>query len=217
MRIVVAEDHVLLRAGLVELLTSAGFEVVGEVGDAEQLLEAVDRTRPDVVVLDIRMPPTHTFEGLVAARQIRNQHGAAIGILVLSHHLEATHAEELLADGSGGVGYLIKDRVLDPAELSDAIRRIGDGGSAIDPIVIQHLFKRRSAEGPLSSLTERERDVLAAIAEGRSNQSIADKLHISAKTVESCTGRIFTKLGLEPGPDDHRRVRAALTYLQETR
>jgi serine/threonine-protein kinase len=213
-RVVVAEDHALLRAGLVELLTAAGFDVAGQAGDAESLLDLVRSVTPDVAVLDIRMPPTHTLEGLHAARTIRYEHGDKIGIVLLSQHIETSVAVDLLADGAAGFGYLLKDRILDPTELTDAIHRVGGGGSAIDPTVIEHLLKRRSSHGPLTALTSRERDVLAAMAEGRSNQSIATKLHISDKTVEACTGRIFTKLGLEPGPDDHRRVRAVLTYLQ---
>jgi len=215
-RVVIAEDHALLRAGLVELLTAAGFDVAGQAGDAQELLELVRHTIPDVVVLDIRMPPTHTLEGLQAARAIRDEHGTAIGIVLLSQYVEARHAVDLLVDGAAGVGYLLKDRILDPAELTDAIRRVGNGGSAIDPIVIEQLLKRRQTDGPLAALTDREREVLFAMAEGRSNQSIAAKLHISDKTVEACTGRIFTKLGLEPGPDDHRRVRAVLTHLKAT-
>lgn len=216
MRVVIAEDHALLRAGLVELLTAAGFDIAGQAGDAQELLELVRHTIPDVVVLDIRMPPTHTLEGLQAARAIRDEHGTAIGIVLLSQYVEARHAVDLLVDGAAGVGYLLKDRILDPAELTDAIRRVGNGGSAIDPIVIEQLLKRRQTDGPLAALTDREREVLFGMAEGRSNQSIAAKLHISDKTVEACTGRIFTKLGLEPGPDDHRRVRAVLTHLKAT-
>ncbi len=216
MRVVIAEDHALLRAGLVELLTAAGFDVVGQAGDAQELLALVRHTHPDVVVLDIRMPPTHTLEGLQAAQAIRDEHGATIGIVVLSQYVETRHAIDLLADGAAGLGYLLKDRILDPAELTDAIRRVGAGGSALDPVVIEQLLRRRQPDSPLAALTEREREVLAAMAEGRSNQSIAAKLHISDKTVEACTSRIFTKLGLEPGPDDHRRVRAVLTYLQAT-
>ncbi len=216
MRVVIAEGHALLRAGLVELLTAAGFDVAGQAGDAQELLELVRHTIPDVVVLDIRMPPTHTLEGLHAARAIRDEHGTAIGIVLLSQYVEARHAVDLLVDGAAGVGYLLKDRILDPAELTDAIRRVGNGGSAIDPIVIEQLLKRRQTDGPLAALTDREREVLFGMAEGRSNQSIAAKLHISDKTVEACTGRIFTKLGLEPGPDDHRRVRAVLTHLKAT-
>jgi DNA-binding NarL/FixJ family response regulator len=212
-RVLIAEDHALLRAGLVELLTTAGFEVAGQTSDAAGLVEMVRTTAPDVVVLDIRMPPTNTLEGLLAARAIRAEHGTAIGIVLLSQHVETRYAVDLLSGGAAGIGYLLKDRVLDPAELTDAILRVGNGGSAIDPVVIEHLLKRRQTDAPLAELTSRERDVLAGMAEGRSNQSIANKLHIGEKTVEACTGRIFSKLGLEPGPDDHRRVRAVLTYL----
>ena len=214
MRVVVAEDHALLRAGLVQLLTTAGFAVAGQAGDVDSLLDLVEQVKPDVAVLDIRMPPTHTTEGLQAARTIRHQHGEEIGIVLLSQYIETSLAVDLIADGAAGFGYLLKDRILDPAELTDAIRRVGSGGSAIDPIVIEHLLKRQSHHGPLTALTSRERDVLAAMAEGRSNHAIAGKLHISDKTVEACIGRIFSKLALEPGPDDHRRVRAVLTYLQ---
>ena len=213
MRVVIVEDHVLLRAGLVELLVAGGFEVAGQAGDTHELLELVDRVAPDVVVLDIRMPPTYTLEGLQAARAIRERHGAEIGIVLLSHHVETHHALELLVDGAAGVGYLLKDRVLDPSELIDAIARVGRGGSAIDPAVVEQLLRRRDADGRLDALTPREREVLAAMAEGRSNHSIGTALCISDKTVEACTGRIFSKLGLEPGPDDHRRVRAVLAYL----
>jgi serine/threonine-protein kinase len=202
-----------LRAGIVELLTASGFDVVGQVGDAAQLLGLVAAIRPDVALLDIRMPPTHTLEGMRAAQAIRAEHGTAVGIVLLSQYIETRYAFDLLADGAAGIGYLLKDRVLDPSDLTDAIRRVGDGGSAIDPVVIDALLKRRHNETRLHDLTERERDVLAGMAEGRSNHSIAKRLSISEKTVEACTGRIFSKLGLEPGPDDHRRVRAVLTYL----
>ena len=216
MRVVVAEDNALLRAGLVELLTGAGLDVVGQAGDAVELVEVTRVQRPDVVVLDIRMPPTHTLDGLHAARAIRSEHGHGIGIVVLSQHIETHHAIDLLAGGASGFGYLLKDRVLEPAELVDAIRRVADGGSAIDPTVIEHLMKRRQTDGLIGALTDRERDVLAAMAEGRSNQSIARSLHISEKTVEASTGRIFMKLGLEADANEHRRVRAVLTYLQAT-
>lgn len=216
MRVVIAEDNALLRAGLVELLTQADFEVVGEAADADTLLDVVRDTRPDVAILDVRMPPTHTVEGLAAAKAIRDEYGAAVGILVLSHHVEVRYAMELLAGGAGGVGYLLKDHVLGPADLADAIRRVGSGGSAIDPQVIEHLLRRRSRDQSLSALTPREREVLASVAEGRSNRSVAAALYVSEKTVEACTGRIFAKLGLEATPDSHRRVRAVLTYLQQT-
>jgi len=157
----------------------------------------------------------HTVEGLAAAHAIRREHGATVGILVLSHHVEARYAVDLLAGGTEGIGYLLKDHVLSPAELAEAIRRVGTGGLAIDPHVVEHLLRRRHDHQPLSTLTPRERDVLAAIAEGRSNHSVATQLHVSEKTVEACTGRIFTKLGLEASPDSHRRVRAVLTYLRQ--
>ena len=216
MRVVVADDHALLRAGLVELLNAGGLDVVGQAGDADELIELTRLHRPDVVVLDIRMPPTQSVEGLQAARTIRAEHGPAIGIVLLSQHIETRHAMDLFANGAAGIGYLLKDRVLEPAELIDAIRRVAGGGSAVDPMVIEHLMKRRRGDGILDALTERERDVLAALAEGRSNRSIAGTLHISEKTVEASTNRIFTKLGLEPDADQHRRVRAVLAYLQSS-
>ncbi|MGH8893351.1 MAG: response regulator [Actinomycetes bacterium] len=214
MRVVLAEDNNLLRAGLVKLLAETGIDVVGEAGDPEALLQVVRETHPDVAVLDVRMPPTNTTEGLVAAQQIRAEHGHTVGILVLSHHVETRYAVDLLAGGAAGIGYLLKDRVLGPEELADAIRRVGSGGSAIDPVVVEHLLRRRAADRPLATLTPREREVLARVAEGRSNRSVAASLHIAEKTVEACTGRIFGKLGLEDTPDAHRRVQAVLAYLQ---
>lgn len=214
MRVVVAEDNALLRAGLVNLLVSAGLDVVGEAADATQVIELIRDTTPDVAVLDIRMPPTHTLEGLQAAQAIRAEHGTKVGIVLLSQYVETRYAVDLLAQGTSGLGYLLKDRVLDPAELIAAIERVAEGGSAIDPVVVEHLLRRRQADSVLATLTTREREVLAGMAEGRSNQSIANVLFVSEKTVEACTGRIFAKLGLEPGADDHRRVRAVLTYLQ---
>jgi DNA-binding NarL/FixJ family response regulator len=214
MRVVLAEDNVLLRAGLVELLRHENIEVAAEAGDVPALLEAVRRSRPDVVVVDVRMPPTHTIEGLAAARDIRAQFGTSMGILVLSHHLETRYAIDLLSDGAQGVGYLLKDRVLGPAELADAIRRVAAGGSAIDPQVIEHLLKRKRSEEPLAALTPRERDVLGLVAEGRSNRSVAAALFVSEKTVEAVTGRIFAKLGLGESADSHRRVQAVLAWLR---
>jgi DNA-binding NarL/FixJ family response regulator len=213
-RVVLAEDSALLRAGLVTLLADAGFEVVGEAGDAVHLQELVRETRPEVVVLDIRMPPTHTTEGLTAAQDLRAEHGNRIGILLLSHHVETRYALDLLAGGASGIGYLLKDRILDPIELVEAIRRVGAGGSAVDPVVIERLLKQSGPSPGVASLTQREREVLAGMAEGRSNLSIGQHLFISEKTVEACTGRIFAKLGLEPSPEDHRRVRAVVTYLE---
>lgn len=215
MRVVVAEDYALLRAGLVELLAAAGFDVVGQAGTADETLETVAALRPDVVVLDIRMPPTNTLEGLRVAGTIRETYGSDIGILLLSQHVETQHAIDLLATGAAGIGYLLKDRILDPADLAEAVRRVGNGGSAIDPMVIERLVRRTVADTPLAALTEREREVLGCMAEGRSNQSIGAALHISGKTVEACIGRIFTKLGLEPGPGEHRRVLAVVTFLRE--
>jgi len=213
-RVVVVEDNALLRAGLAELLRVGGFDVVGEAGDADTGIEVVRRTVPDVVILDIRMPPTHTLEGLNLARSIRTEYGTAIGIVLLTQYVEARHAIDLLESGASGLGYLLKDRVLDPTELADAIRRVGAGGSAIDPVVIEHLVRRREPDGSLTGLSPRERDVLASMAEGRSNRSIAASLHISEKTVEAAIGRIFSKLGLEPTDAEHRRVRAVLTFLR---
>ncbi|MEO6493885.1 MAG: response regulator transcription factor [Ilumatobacteraceae bacterium] len=215
MRIVLADDHVLLRCGIAELLTSAGFDVVGQAGDVEELFPVLRSTNPDVVLLDIRMPPTHSLEGLEAAHVIRAEFGSAIGIILLSHYVETRYLSELLRDGAGGIGYLLKDRILDADELSDAIRRVAAGGSAVDPLVIQQLLTRHHTG--LAALTGREREVLAAMAEGRSNQSISELLHISDKTVESCTSRIFTKLGLAGSSDDHRRVKAVLAFLNATR
>ncbi|MEO8328793.1 MAG: response regulator transcription factor [Candidatus Nanopelagicales bacterium] len=214
MRVVVVEDNALLRSGVIELLTQGGLTVVGQASDCTDLSQLVDDLAPDVVVLDIRMPPSYSVEGLVAAESLRAQHGRRIGILLLSHHVEVGHALDLLDGGVEGIGYLLKDRVLDPGELVDAIRRVGEGGTAIDPLVIQHLLKRRRADERLAALTERESDVLAQMAQGRSNKAIATQLHLSGKTVESHTGHIFAKLGLGDSPDEHRRVLAVLTFLR---
>jgi DNA-binding NarL/FixJ family response regulator len=167
-----------------------------------------------VVLADIRMPPTNTLEGLQAAHQIRREFGTSIGIILLSQYVETRYLDELLQDGAGGVGYLLKDRILQPSELHEAIGRVALGGSAIDPLVIEQLMRSHRGNVPLNRLTNREREVLAAMAEGRSNQSIAAALAISDKTVEACTGRIFTKLDLFASQDDHRRVRAVLAYLR---
>ena len=214
MRVVLAEDNRLLRAGLVQLLQNEGIDVVGEAGDATTLAELVRSARPDVVLLDVRMPPTHTVEGLAAAAAIRAEHGTAIGLLVLSHHVEARYALDLISGGARGVGYLLKDRVLGPAELADAVRTLAAGGSVIDPEVVEHLLRRRRDDERLATLTSREREVLAQLAQGRSNRAAASALFVSEKTVEACTGRIFTKLGLTDDPDRHRRVLAVLAWLQ---
>jgi DNA-binding NarL/FixJ family response regulator len=211
---VLADDTVLLRAGVAELLRLQGFDVVGEAGDAAELLTLVRSERPDVALVDVRMPPTHTIEGLEAARQLRREHGSDVGVLVLSQHLEARHAVELLAESSQGVGYLLKDRVLSPQDLADAVRRVGSGGSAIDPEVVSHLMRRRRDDVGLGSLTERERDVLGFVAEGHSNRSVAAHLFISEKTVEGAITRIFDKLDLADSPAAHRRVQAVLAWLR---
>lgn len=214
MRLVLADDSVLLREGMSRLLAESGFEVVAQVADAEQLMAAVDEHRPDVAITDIRMPPTHTDEGLVAAEAIRAEHGSAIGILVLSQYVEPTLAVRLIADGVGGVGYLLKDRIEDVDDFTDAIRRVARGGSVIDPEVVAQLVSRRRGSGPLDELTSREREVLALMAEGRSNQAICDRLTLAPKTVEAHIASIFSKLELLPAPDDHRRVLAVLAHLR---
>jgi DNA-binding NarL/FixJ family response regulator len=213
LRVVLADDSVLVREGLARLLADAGFDVVAQVGDADDLLRATREQRPDVAIVDIRMPPTHTDEGLRAAEAIRAEHGTSVGILVLSQHVEPSFALRLMSDGAGGVGYLLKDRITDLGEFADAVRRIGKGGSAIDPAVVAVLVGRR-ARVPLDDLTEREREVLALMAEGRSNQAIADRLDMARKTVEAHIANIFSKLELLPAPDDHRRVLAVLAHLR---
>jgi DNA-binding NarL/FixJ family response regulator len=212
-RVVVAEDSVLFREGLVRVLAEAGFEVAAQAGDAAALHHAVNRTRPDVAIVDVRMPPTQTDEGARAARQIRERH-PEIGLLVLSQVVEAKHALELLSETPQGFGYLLKDRVMEIEEFLEAVRRVGRGGTAIDPEVISQLFGRRRGEDPLGDLTPREREVLALMAEGRSNRGICEKLVLSPKTVESHVNRIFSKLHLAGAPDDHRRVLAVLAFLR---
>jgi DNA-binding NarL/FixJ family response regulator len=214
LRVAIAEDSVLLREGLVRLLREAGFEVVGAVGTAPEILDVVDRQAPDVVILDIRMPPTHTDEGLIAAAAIRARPGARTGVLVLSQFVEVAYAYQLIESEAAGVGYLLKDRVGDVEVLADAIRRVARGGSAIDPSLVAQLLRRSRERGPLEDLTERELEVLGLMAEGRSNQAIAERLVVVGKTVETHIASIFSKLNLEPEPDDHRRVLAVLTYLR---
>ena len=214
-RVVVADDAVLFREGLVKILEGAGMAVVAQVGDRDTLLAAVASERPDAVVTDIRMPPTGTTEGLDAAIEIRAARTGA-PVMVLSQYVETRHVARLLEDGAGGVGYLLKDRVADGQEFVDALERLVLGGSVIDPEVIARLMRRGRNERELDRLTEREREILAAMAEGRSNGAIGRDLHLSPKTVETHVGAIFSKLGLEPAADDHRRVLAVLAYLRTT-
>ncbi len=213
MRVILADDAALVRQGLARLLEDHGFEVVAELGDADQLIDCVSRLDPDVAVVDVRMPPTHTVEGLLAAIEIKRHH-PHVGVMVLSQHLETRYAVQLLSGDTGGVGYLLKERVSDIAEFADALRRVAGGGSAVDPEIVRRLLERRSHRSPVDLLSPREREVLALLAEGRSNQAIAQTLFINAKTVESHVAAIFTKLGLLPQSADHRRVLAALTHLQ---
>jgi DNA-binding NarL/FixJ family response regulator len=215
LRVVLADDSVLLREGLARLLTEAGFDVVGQCGTAEDLLAMVRATRPDVAVVDIRMPPTHSNEGLVAADAIRAEYNGRVAVLVLSQYVETEFALRLVTDGGGGVGYLLKDRVADVREFAESLRRVARGGSVIDPEVVALLVNRRRARGPLDDLTDREREVLALMAEGRSNQAICDRLFVTPKTVETHIASIFSKLELLPAPDDHRRVLAVLAYLRK--
>ncbi len=212
-RVVLADDSVLFREGVARVLSDHGFEVAGQAGDAEELLALVDATEPEVVVTDIRMPPSHSNEGLVAAQRIRAEH-PDVGVLVLSQYVETTHAIRLLQDSPERVGYLLKDRVSDIADFVDAVRRIARGGSAIDPEVVAQLLGRGSEREALANLTDREREILELMAEGRSNQAIGERLFLSPKTVETHVGSIFSKLGLHQTPDDHRRVRAVVMYLR---
>ncbi len=212
-RIVLADDAVLLREALAAGLAAAGFEVVGQAADVAALLPLVDAVVPDVVVLDVRMPPTHTTEGLEAAREIRRRH-PGMGILVLSQFVETRYAVDLIREDPAGIGYLLKDRVARLDDLADAVRRVDAGGSVIDPEVVARLLGRPRLHSPLDELTAREREILGLMAEGRSNQGVADRLVLELKTIEGHVGQIFSKLGLEPSGDDHRRVLAVLTYLR---
>jgi DNA-binding NarL/FixJ family response regulator len=214
MRLVLADDSVLLREGMARLLTEAGFEVAAQAGDLPGLIAAVRQHHPDVAIVDIRMPPTHSDEGLRAAEAIRLEHGTSVGILVLSQYAEAAYALRLVADGAGGVGYLLKDRVEDIDDFADAVRRVARGGSVIDPEVVSQLVGRRRESTPLDDLTPREREVLGLMAEGRSNQAICSRLYLAPKTVEAHIASIFSKLELSPAADDHRRVLAVLAHLR---
>jgi DNA-binding NarL/FixJ family response regulator len=212
MRVVLGEDSVLLRKGIARLLEDAGFEVVGQAGDAEDLLRKVRAHKPDVAIVDIRMPPTHTDEGLRAALLIRGELPDT-AVLVLSSYVQEEYAVELLGESAEGVGYLLKDRVTDVELFIDSIRRVASGGSALDPEVVSQMLGRRRAAGPLSQLTSREREVLALMAEGRSNHAIAAELVITDRAVEKHVTSIFGKLDLSSTPDDHRRVLAVRAFL----
>jgi len=212
MRVVIAEDSVLLRAGLVALLEDAGFEIVGEAADAEDLLRKVRAHRPELVVTDIRMPPTQTDEGLRAAQQIRSEL-PEIGLMVLSQHIDEGYALELLQGSAEGVGYLLKDRVADINAFVDALRRVAARGSVLDPEVVSQLLGRRRGDDPLDRLTPRERQVLALMAEGRSNHAVARELVVTERAIEKHVTSIFSKLGLSAAEDGHRRVLAVLQYL----
>ncbi len=215
MRVVVADDSVLLREGVARLLEAAGLDVVGQAGDYDDLLRKARAHKPDVCVVDIKMPPTHTDEGLRAAALIRGELPGT-GVLVLSQYVEEGYALELLSDSAAGVGYLLKDRVGDIDRFVESVRRVGEGGSALDPEVVGRLLGRRRREDPLDALSPREREVLGLMAEGRSNHGIAQALVVTERAVEKHVTSIFGKLGLEAAPDDHRRVLAVLAYVRST-
>jgi len=213
MRIVIAEDSVLLRDGLVRLLGDAGHEIVAAVGDADALVDAVDAHRPDLAVVDVRMPPTHTDDGLRAAVAIRSRI-PEVGLLVLSQYVEEQYARELLAGDSSGIGYLLKDRIADVSEFLSAVQRVGSGGAAFDPEVVSQILARSGRHDPISRLTPREREVMALMAEGRSNTAIAAALVVSDGAVEKHVSNIFAKLDLPQAETDHRRVLAVLRWLE---
>ena len=212
-RVAIAEDSVLLREGLARLLEESGFEVAGQAGDAEDLLRKVGAHKPDVAVIDVRMPPTHTDEGLRAAHRIRDEHPGT-AVLVLSQYVEEAYALDLLSESTESTGYLLKDRIADIGTFTDAVQRVADGGSALDPEVVGLLLGRRGREDPLAVLTPREREVLALMAEGRSNAAMADAMVISERAVEKHVTAIFAKLDLPRAAEDHRRVLAVLRFLR---
>jgi DNA-binding NarL/FixJ family response regulator len=212
MRVVLAEDSMLLREGLTRLLREAGFDVVGQSSTGDDLLSDVRAREPDVAIVDIRLPPTHNDEGVRAAQEIRERH-PSVGVLVLSQYAEPALAMRLLADSAEGIGYLLKDRVSDLGEFASAVRRVADGGSALDPAIVSELLGRRRVDSPLDSLTEREREVLELMAEGRSNRGIAERLDIGERKVQKYSASIFAKLGLPAAEEDHRRVLAVLAFL----
>jgi DNA-binding NarL/FixJ family response regulator len=213
LRIVIAEDAAIMRDGLTQTLTRRGHDVVAAVGDAAALLDAVASHQPDVAVVDVRMPPTHTDEGLRAAHSIRSEH-PGVGVLVFSQYVEARSAAELIAGAPAGVGYLLKDRVADVSEFIEAVRRVADGGTVLDPEVVRQMLRASRRADSLAALTAREREVLALIAEGRSNTAIAEALVITGGVVEKHIASIFAKLGLAPSDNDNRRVIAAIKYLE---
>lgn len=213
MRIIIADDSMLVREGLARLLTEAGFDVVGTAETGVELVRQVASTAPDVAIVDIKMPPTHTAEGIVAAQQIRRDH-PSVGVLVLSQYLESRYALLLLEEVPERSGYLLKDRVSDIAVLADAVNRVAEGECVIDPTIVSRLMRRRLDRDPISLLSDREREVLSLVAEGMSNRAIGQRLFLSGKTVEAHIRQIFQKLGLEPTPEDHRRVLAVLAFLR---
>ena len=213
LRVVIADDSVLLRSGIAQLLEDSGFEVVGQAGDGEDLLRKVGAHKPDIAVIDVRMPPTHTDEGLRAAHRIRAEHPDT-AVLVLSQYVDEAYAFELLSDSTESTGYLLKDRIADVESFTDAVRRVADGGSALDPEVVSTLLGRRRRHDPFEALTPREREVLVLMAEGRTNAAMAGALGVSERAVEKHVTAIFSKLDLPPAAADHRRVLAVLAFLR---